>query len=325
MRLSFFRAMCVVLCALALSSCAAGNYLQPIQKFRTATDDAKTSLDAELKAVDNTILDYSLSLAAADNDSKIVTVGGDCLTDSARCRLTLVAKDGDWPFSRGALGQNVSDLMAAVATYSATLESIASATTAADIQKGLNDAKANAISLAGTIETIPGATPGLKDRVTAYAGPITELVGFGLRQYTESVKIAALRTAVGAMDIDLDAMVFVFDEASKAAANSNLEVLSQALIKAHLDLLDKPHDKKTLEALRTAAENLDTALIGRPIAMFVALRQAHAALNDALQGRFRSFEAVYPHLQTVIDEAQKFAHAAKQLEEAATKKGGKSS
>jgi hypothetical protein len=315
------------------AACTTSTIAPSITAFNQAATGAKTTLDAQLGQVDKAILSSTLDAAASKN---FVIDTPDCRERSDRCRLYLVPaqgaknakldKDG-WPFSQGALGHNVGDLMNSLVAYTGGLAKIADAKTSDEVESATGKTNAAIVALAGTVEELQKAVSGsatpIKAKISAYSGPITGIVGFGLRYYVERIKRTAIRDSVVAMDPVFGRAMDVFQRIAEANARINEATLRKVFLKTQGDyfaaLTDDSKqtiDAGTLSAYRTAAENLDRQLGGKPTNMFKALRDAHADLVKALNGGNVDSAALWQHLQTVFSETERFAKLVGQLADA---------
>jgi hypothetical protein len=309
--------------AFLLAGCNAADLKTPISSFAVATKSAQDSLGQEQAALDSAILDKSLAVAQEADAPTVTHNVGDCTQTAPRCRLFLKYENHEWPFTKGKIDHGVLDLMAGISTYADNLASIANSDSAAKIQTALDETKASVISIAGTIDKLNGATASAPQSVSAkanaYAAPVTGLIAFGLQRYTEWVKIRALRDGTNAMEVIFDDLTAKFERLSKDASSIRLAILDIKFSNAYEAYIDTPTDKAKVTALRAAGDEYDAALQSTPAALFANLRKAHGALADALNHRNLSFAQLWPYLQSVFDQATKFANLLKQLEDAGDK------
>ena len=316
---SHFLAHGVVLFGLVfLSACAANNLSEPIGAFKQVTDQAASGLEKQQTAINKEIFDEATDAALKQDFATVNPLTGDCgLT--GRCRLFVKVDAGaPWPYSSGAFDDGVIALMDQVQAYVANLSAIASAGTPAEIDNATAKVKANTLALAGTIDAIQkqrgvvGAS--LQSTITPFAAPVTELVTFGLQQYVEAKRRAAIREAAHEMQPVLDDAVLVFNEVMSESFELKRNALAGAFQKARDDYRADPHDKTKLTAYKNAAEALDGVLVAKPETMFTDLAKAHAALVRALDMKDLSFAEVWPLLRSVAENATKLASIAQEFE-----------
>jgi hypothetical protein len=307
--------------SLSLAGCTAADLQTPIAGFSGAATAANSSLALQQGAIDKALLDYSV--AAALKTSVLVRhKKGECEAGTPSCRLYVKFDNLDWPVTPGAIDHGVLVLAAAVADYGTNLLNIAKATTASQIQSALGETKSRVIALAGTIDTLdkaPKNSPeALTPKVTAYGGPVADLVSYGLTQYTERVKLDAIRSAVDQMERVFDPLTVTFSRVAKESALINSAMAHTKFVEAENAYTNSPADKDKLIAYQAAAETYD-AVLKQPQEMFEDLRKAHAALAKALDRQNLTSAELWDYLQKVSDSATQLANIIKQLEDAGKK------
>jgi hypothetical protein len=317
-----------------LAACAGPDLTTPITEFNKAAGDAQAALQTDQGELDKAILAHAQEVASGPSGPRVHWKGDSCVQTSAGCQVFITVDEKDpllagvttkaeWPLNSGAVQHGVLELLTAVTAYTAGLEQIVKADTAAKVQTATNITKANIIALGGSVDDLrkqlglPSA--GAKAIATSFGAPIVDIISFGLQQYVNSVKLRALRAAVNQMEPVFGPATNTFEIVAAEARELRLAVLDSNFNDAYDEQRHHPADKTKLKAFVDAADSYDAALKVKPQIIFSNLRAAHASLADALNNRKLSFEQLWPYLQNIFGEATKLAALAKQLEDAGKK------
>jgi len=283
--------------------------------FAKATTDAQAGFLQYNAQLDKAIVEVGIA-EALQNPAAVDEVGGDCVLGSPRCRVFVDAGE-TLPLTPGAADRGIEEIMSAVVAYGANLAAIANADTTTDIQNALTTAKANVVALAKSADALAAAagSPGsaIGATVEATAGPVTELVRFGLENYAERVKMAALRDAILSMESIFPTVVLTLSQTPISAELLRQSALADSYRAAKRTFSRSP-TSDNLRKMLQAADAYDVALRTNPEAVFEALGAAHSALaREVARGRI-SFAELLPFLQRVTDEAVRLATIANQFD-----------
>lgn len=294
---------------LSVSACTTADVVTPVAKFADATLLADGALKKRQAEIDKAILLRGAEAATQPGASPVYWRPGDCSLTSERCRLYTNTDGFAWPVSVGAVEHGVLILMGELTTYTVNLATIAKAQTPAEVEAALGQTKTSVAKLAKAVDDLNAQLnlpPTGFQAGAARLGPFIDLAAFGLRQYLEHRKRQALIAAVDEMAPLLEAMVVTFKAVEAQAYDLQTAALDTRLTDAHTAYRRSP-TPATVGALRAAAEDYDAILSLPPVVTFDNLGSAHAALADALHRRNMSFAEVWPYLQDVFDQTEKFA------------------
>ncbi len=323
-RLSSVAAVSAVLIAAALlAACTTADVQAPIAGFNTALDSVKAKLVADQTDIDKSALAKATAMATSPGALPVAWAKGDCRADGPECHLFISNGKVSLPLTNRAIEHGVLDVMDGLVEYGGNLNKIATANTAGEVETALGKTKASIASFATAADNLGkamGATSGgVTPVVTAYTGPTIDLINFGLKKYIEHRKIAAISTAVHAMQPALDEAVIYFEAVAVEAEDIRQTDIQRRFNTAYDEYLDAHTDKAKLVSLGEAADTYDQFLQLKNSKVFDEVSNAHAALLDALDHRNLSFDAMWLQLKQISDETAKFADLVEQMKKAKPK------
>jgi hypothetical protein len=299
------------------AACTSGTMQPTIGNFATATGLAQANLNAREKSLDDAMVAYTTKVALTQPGLSARSDSDDCLTTSARCRLWVAVPGGRLPLT-GTAGGEITELMDGILGYANDLAAIANANNGPALAAATDAASRSIIDLAGSIDGLAKAAkitmPGLHDNAAPLAQPLTQLVTIGLQQYSQARKFAALRSAVDAMQPVLEQAAPVFDAVAENGVRIDILAANDQYRAARAAYRASPQSADRLAALRRAAELYDVALQAKPTDLFEKLLAAHTAIATALRNPRPSFNAVWPILDQIVQEAAELAAAADKVE-----------
>jgi hypothetical protein len=185
------------------------------------------------------------------------------------------------------------------------------------LSKSTEAAQTSIVSFAATVEsaaTLAGAdATGFAANAAAVAGPLTQIATIALRRYTDMRKVAAVKTAVLAMDPVLADSVLILERTAVLARETQVITAGRHFDAVRSVYRRGPVTAKTLADYRSAAILYDIVLQSRPSDVFAKLQAAHGRLAQAVRGRNLSLREIWPLLEELSAEAAKAATAADQL------------
>lgn len=298
-----------------MSGCTASDLQPSTTGFAKATVDAQTSFLQYQAQLDKAVVDVGIA-EAIRNPAAVDEEEGDCALGSSRCRVFVNAGE-KLPLTPGATDRVVEQIMSAIVAYGANLTAIAHANTATEIQTALMTAKANVVGLAKSTDALAVATGQsggtLATTVEAAAGPVTDLVNFGLTRYAERVRMRALRDAVLSMEEIFPTVVLIVSQTPVTADLVRRTDLANSFWVAKR-AFGRGHKAEDLRTMLQAANAYDVALQTKPQAVIEALGEAHSMLARAVARDRMSFAELLPFLQRVTDEVVQLATIANQLD-----------
>lgn len=303
-----------------VGACTTDSITPPINAFAQATQTAGASLNAYQAQLDKAIVDSAMDAAIAQPHS-VTHPKGECVVGASRCRLYVRGANG-LPLTAGAADHGIQELMTSVVAYSTNLAALANAGNAAEIRAAAKGANESILSLAKSHDQLAMAmgasTSGLTARISPYAGPVTDLVAYGLEKYSERVKLGEIRKAVANMETILPDVTIFFAETAHSAMQIKQNELLSAYEAATEAFESSGGDRRKLQVMVAAAEALDVSLTTKPEVTFIQLQKAHRALADALEGA-TSLRGVLRETEQLSAEAARLAAITDQIR-AATQK-----
>jgi len=309
-----------LLMAASLAACTTADVKSPINGLTAATGQAKDKLVADQADIDKFVLETSANAATQPGALPVSWGEGECGGGEPRCHLFISDGMATWPLTTRSIEHGVLAIMDGLVQYGANLNKIAIATTAGEVQTALGQTKASVAGFATAEDDFRKASglqpSGLKPLLTAYAGPTIDLISFGLTQYIERKKVAAIKEAVHTMQPVLDETVEAFEAVALEAARIRQTDIAKRFNAADAAFRRAHTDKTKLAALGSAADTYDQFLGLKDTKVFAGLANAHAALRDALDRKNLSFDEVWLQLKYVSDETAKFAALLQHLKDA---------
>ncbi len=319
-RLSSAAAVSAVLIAAALlAACTTADVQSPIAGFNTALGSAKAKLVADQTDIDKYTLAHATAVATRPGAPRVFWADGDCGKDKPECRLLISDGGRPWPLTNRAIEHGVLDVMDGLVEYGDNLNKIATAKTAGEVETALGETKASITGFATAADNLGKATGattgGVTPVVTAYSGPTMDLLNFGLQKYIERRKVAAISSAVHAMQPALDEAVILFEAIARDAARQRGIDIKERFEAAYDEFRIANTDKAKLVELGAAADTYDQFLQLKDATVFDDLANAHAALGDALDRKNLSFDQVWLQLKQISDDTAKFADLVEKLKD----------
>ena len=286
----------------------AGDYKQPITAFGAATKVAQTSLEDYSRTLATAFVEEDIQKILA-RTSDLTRLGGDCIGNAQRCRLVVRTMVAGQFVEHELTPVFVADrIMAGVVTYADNLGAIAAVDAQKDIKTRVDEAMANLGVLAKDVDSLTGNRANLSATISPFLTPIGQAIGFALGAYVDRQKIEALRQTTSAMDSIFPSLTLLFSASADAVVTTRRVELQRAYNAADQAFVsEQTRSRMSLDAVRSAAAAYDRALAINPAAPFVALEQAHAALNRALNDPNPSFDTALAQAQRVAAEARRVA------------------
>jgi hypothetical protein len=149
--------------------------------------------------------------------------------------------------------------------------------------------------------------------------PIGRLVTWVYGQYQEHIKLDALRHATREMQPVMQQAAGIFGTTAEAAVE-HAQVSTRAAFNASLDSFRNPNIKgdKTaaLDQLMARRSSLHAAMTIQPDKAFIAMKEAHSSLTDALRQDDIAVADAHKKLQSFAAEAEKLFAIAEDLRKA---------
>lgn len=211
---------------------------------------------------------------------------GDCETSSDRCRLQFVSTAGAPPelLPPSEPLEQIVTLARAIEAYAATLQAIAEADTATEVEAAVTAAGGAVTSLAQTASAL-GRGPG--EAIVSYSEPVTALLAWGFGEYVNSAQLRALRAATAAAEGEdpetgpIAQAAALFSEALGRSQVAMAPTFREAVTQRREAFLARPTNA-SFDAMVEAAAAFDGLLTASASTIPSDLRTAHRALYESL-------------------------------------------
>ncbi len=309
------RTVIALVTVFAATACAAPQYEKPIGTFATATSDAQAALAS-----------YSRGIIAAQEDSarnsavaapyRVRSLAGECGPTSTRCRLVFDQQQGDpSPLYQPqddpspAVSSTASELrrvvtfMAAVSKYTESLNAIATADTAASVDRSL---RTSGDSVAKIAALMPGEST---SPPAGYERSSFATIGW--------IRFDALKQAVSRADPVLAHADAAFGAAVQQATTT-MQAHMADVVAARRAAFRARSTRENLDRVTAAAEAYDSFLRNEatPDAVLKELVKAHANLNKALQSSDTSVTKLAEQMSAFQTHANRLAKILNDLQTA---------
>jgi hypothetical protein len=299
----------------ALAGCSSADYAAPIKTFADATAAADKALtDLNATATDR----YTAFLAERARTDLHIRVDQDCKSQTvpgqvARCRIVLKdaaepGKDEFYP-PEPLLGKSVA-LMGDITAYAQNLAALVADDSAAKAATDVNATLGSIEKLANTLAEADGKPKG---SVPSFATPVGAAVNWAVGEYAERVKLAGLRQATAAADPVIQRAGGVFAKEAIFGSLPQRNELAAAFSQKFDAFRLNRADQSKLDEAAAAAQRYDQLLLAQPDSTFTAMRQAHAALTDALNKSDISWSEAFAKVQEFAAKAQQLVKIAQDL------------
>jgi hypothetical protein len=308
MALLKIRSTTVIALMVAVSACSVTEYQEPINKFATASKNAETALSALNREVTDAYTTLLHERAVA-GEGLVEVPDGDCLFDSAQCRLDLLARDGSTkPLTPPPALGNMVALMESITIYADNLVALVSADTAAAVTAHVNATLGSIESLATTVEEAGGNKQPVN--LSAYRTPVGEAASWLVGQYVAKVKVDGLRRATTEAQPVIAEATRVFEIAADQAAVVPRATMAED-VRQQLDSFDSSRSEQNLERLIQSADQFNQFLEAKPSDVFAKMNAAHEALTDQLQGRDVTIAQATARIEIFAAEAERLVKIAR--------------
>jgi hypothetical protein len=308
LRLAIAGLICVPMMA-----CSVASYRKPVDDFAQATRDTAASL----AGLDRQVTDAETDLirrGVIDRDLLVQLRKGDCLTESPRCQVVVVDRDGkEQPLSPASRMPRMLALMAAIQSYADGLAAIVNADTAGQVSTHVNATVVSVKNLAATVSKLGGPDNTSGVRLAEYATPVGNLVNWLAGQYVARVQLEGLRRAtVDARPVISGAMT-VFGSAADEASLIPRGAMAKE-VSERLTALRTTVNERNIQELAASAARYDRLLLGNPGSIFKQLDQSHDALVAKIQDEDVSFTEVIARIEAFGASAKELASIVKELQ-----------
>src|SRR5882724_372069 len=307
------RSVAGLVLSLVLTACSVDEYEQPIRDFSAAT----TSADKALGSYSQIVVQEVTKMRRAEASARPVAVQiarGDCLGDSARCRIVILRKR-DEPDPRLLVPEQpiptILSLMSEIKKYSDGLQAIVTADTTSKVEKSVDSVNGNLLNLAKLAGSDTKAFGN-------FATPAGEAVKWLFGVYIDSVKLHALRTATRNADPLIADAEPIFEEAMKQASNVTRDSLAETVSVRH-DAYRQSENDADLTSLLQEAKTYDAILTAKPELIFHEFRLAHANLTKALNNDKVTWDQAFASLTVLKTDADQLSNIVSDLLTAAEK------
>lgn len=293
------------------TACSVANYNEPIANFASATKQAEEALVALDKQVTDAYAD--LQKAHAISGKKFVkAVSKDCLSNSDRCRLILIARGkGEILLSPDPALQKTIAVMGAIRGYAESLTAILNADTAEKVKTNVNITLGKVQNITETIAKQRGATASLAN-VSEFTTQAGKVVNWLVGQYVAKVKLDGLKRATkAAKQVIVDA-ADLFGASAEIASSVPKAALADAVAK-RTDAFRTSRTASNLDKLIKSAATFDRFLLAKPSQIFIRLKEAHNSLADKLADDKLSLANVMAKIEIFAAEAKTLAKILKDL------------
>jgi len=293
-------------------ACSTVDYSKPVDDFTAATKEAETVLSQLNRQVTDAYAEI-LRDNIASGDALVRISQDDCQTDSARCRLVIVYRDGEEePYPPEPALKQMTLVMGAISTYAVNLKSLLDADTAKKVESQVNAAMGSIQNLAQTVSKINKKEGTEEGKVPEFATPIGEAVNWLAGQYVERVKFRGLQQATEAAKPVVRKAADLFEDTASFASDVPRATLAEEVSTAN-DTFRSRGNKSNLNSFAKSAAKYDALLLSTPSSLFERLGAAHDALANKLEGQPLSFASVTAQIEAFAAEAKQLAKILKNI------------
>ena len=303
--------------AIAIGACSnATDFAPAMSSFSAATDKAKAALESYDKAGAARITELRREEAVA-KPVGVQMVDGDCYTDSSRCRVVYMVRQGDpdpKPLTVNTLAPEHLAVMREIALYAKALKDLSQADATPEVKAAVDQATAATTGLASIV--YPAASPA----ISAAAAPTGQFAVWAFGKYQEHVKLNALRFATRQMEPTMRDAVAKFGQLASLFGRGDRLRLEEDLQRKGT-AFGQSRTRAALDAYLTSARQLDDALSPNPRAVFDDMGKAHSALTAALNEQdpvsladaFRAINRLSADAEALYAMAESFRKAAEKV------------
>ena len=311
-------------CLFVIAGCSATNYSKPIATFASATANANSAL-ADLNKTVTAEYTALLSKRALKNQSlAVMGKEGECVLDSKRCRIILVApadRRKDQLFPPEPPYSNLLALMGDVNTYAQNLAALVADDSAEKAKADVNAALGSVQTLANTVAKADGKG-NEKETIPSFATPVGSAVNWLIGQYANYVKLEGLKAATKEARPVIERAATILKQAAIVGSDLQRVQLTDSFRDKIAAYQDNRNSETSLNAAVDAAKLYDGFLRSPVGETFEQMGKAHSALADALQDSNLSWPQVNAQVQSFAAQAEELAKIVQNLAALGTKNKG---
>ena len=301
---------------LGLAACSVTDYKQPIGDMAAAVDQSIATinkLDQRITAV----VDAQWRKDLADpKTARLLPFDDTCSLNDTQCRLRIRSKGIDKSFPPTSVIPKARAGLAGLKAYVANLKSIVEANTVAAVTASANAALGSVKKIETAVANAGGPEAGT---VANFGPPTVSAINWLVGQYVDYVKVRALKRATKRAQPVIDKLAEFYDDIGRAAADYELKTAGEAFVaakKAYRAV--KPPNSRSIDQYVAAAHKYDQALSATSARPLRAFADAHAKLNEQLNGDISLPEALAA-IENLVERAKAFKAIVDEFDQASSK------